>query len=97
LKPMRIHNNENHLKVGVGGSWHAATLFIHFTLIEHTYNIVYILLVGEPISISSLLPLSIKVLLWSAEPGFKLGPALTASRCAAKKSLTIICSPTLAQ
>jgi hypothetical protein len=48
--------------------WHAATLFIHFfTLTEHTYNILYIILV-ECRSCSPNCFRSVEDLLWGAEP-----------------------------
>ncbi len=55
--------------------WHAATLFIYFTLIEHTYNL-YIYNSSSAVSCFPHSFRSVEGLLWGAEPRFELGPAL---------------------
>ncbi len=55
--------------------WQAATLFIYFTLREHTYNI-YICNSLRTASSCLYRFRSVEGLLWGAEPRFKLRPAL---------------------
>jgi hypothetical protein len=55
--------------------WQAATLFIYFTLSEHTYNI-YIYNSLRTASCNLHRFCSVEGLLWGAEPRFELGPAL---------------------